>query len=259
MSDPKHRSKPRKPTKSAIKKPTVATKLSLAEAFKPGAFTDEELRAAWTEALAPLYAELSQLKKQLADKGVRPFLAGRSSRDLPDDVIRPYFPDMPFPELQLQYRALTEKLFEESYFPLMKYRKEYQAEGDAFRDRFMDMTPAEVNRYLREYQGPDLGPINAWWLAGFSRDPVMIERMGEISRRPRRRKPKWSTQVRDVAEAAYQEWTKNANQPHPAWETTWGAFAKACISLIEQKTGVRVPEETLRRSILPAKKFPRPD
>ncbi len=232
MSETKRRRKSPPPTKTSRKKPTSADKLSLKEALTPGTLTDSELHELWQAAVTPL----------------QEFLVAHSQRYA---IARRARLQENLKEIRIQIQAAEHEL--SMFLPPWRSRGAHLAEGERFRKQFIDLTPGEVTNYLITK------PINVWWLAGFSGDPAMLKRMRENAQRPRRRKPKWSAEVREVAEKAYREWMKNANQPHPAWEPSWGAFAKACIDLIEQKTGVRVPEEALRRSILPAKKFPRPD
>ncbi len=253
--------KPDKTKKTARKQPIPATKLPVREVMRPGAFTEAELKAAWADAYAPVHEELRKLSAQLSNLGVKPLPVSPSS-ELTEDAIKEFFPDLPYPEIQSQYRALSKRVSQEEFIPLMAHRREREEAGAAFRKLFKDMTPADINRYLREYRGPLYEPIDVWWLVGFSGDHAMMRVMSERAKRPRpaaRRGRKWNEQIRAVAEKAYREWIESANEPHPAWHTSWREFAKLCIDLIKRETGVDVPEDALRRSILPARNFPRPE
>jgi len=137
----------------------------------------------------------------------------------------------------------------------LKSSRAAQREGAKFRKDFMNLTPMEADEYLRTIH------IDVWWLAGFSGDDALIRHMRDIASRPRpnaRGRSKWPPKVRECAEKAYRQWIKNAEQPHPAWNPSWKSFANACIQQIEKNTGISVSEDSLRRFLLPAKKFRRP-
>ena len=223
------------------KRSAPLAKLSLSEVLRSGEYTEAEIQDAFRDALIGVRS-LSELHPM-------------GDEDL-DGAIEKLLPQLPS-ELHDWVCSMLDKLQ-----LALESQKRHEAEGAAFRKRFLDMTPFDVDQYLRNYQGSRSEPINVWWLAGFSGDPAMMKRMRENAKRPRpkaRGRSKWSKEVLDVAESAYREWVKSAQHPHPAWNTSWGTFAKACVALIKKKTGVTVPEEKLRRSILPASRFPRPE
>jgi len=246
--------KPRKTEKNSQKQPTPATTLPLAELMRPGAFAEADIRAAWISGLQPLIEQyqfitqyLDYLKWQFADRDT-----------IADAIHKEGYSSQLLLDLQSRQHEISEKLTRLTG-PTRWYEptppKEYKEEGAEFRRKYKDMTPLEVNEYLLNR------PINVWWLVGFSGDSAMMKKMQERAQRPRpgaRRGRKWNKQVRDAAESAYREWIKNA-QTHPVWNASWGKFAKVCIDLIKRETGVDVPEDALRRSILPVNKFPRPE
>lgn len=119
--------------------------------MRPGAFTEAELQAAWADAYAPVYEELRKLRTQLSNLGLKPLPALPSS-EITDDDIKEFFPNLPCQEIQSQYRALRKRLYQEEFIPLMAHRREREEAGAAFRKKSKDMTPADINRYLREYR-----------------------------------------------------------------------------------------------------------
>jgi len=222
--------------KIARRKSDRASDLPISKALKPGVLTEEDTRAICEETLELFRQSLAAVVE-----------AARMSRVLGNCQQA---------ETLGRWSDQGEKYIEAQINEAPKSLQDQQKEGARFRQDFMDMTPIEANNYLRTHR------VDVWWLAGFSGDPELIKRMKEIASRPRpgaRRGRKWNEEVRAVAEKAYREWIDSANKPHPAWRTSWGAFAKACIDLIKRKTGADVPEDALRRSILPARKFPRPE
>lgn len=52
---------------------------------------------------------------------------------------------------------------------------------------------------------------------------------------------------------------KAASEASGLWGTSWAGFAPLCVAQIKKDTGEDVSEESLRRSILPVGKFPRPE
>lgn len=221
--------------KTVRRKSARAGDLPLSKALKPGVLTAEDTRAICEE-------ELERIRQSL-DVVVE---CARINRALGNHQQA---------ETLQRWVYQGGKDIEVEINAAHKSFQDHQKEGARFRQDFMDMTPIEVNHYLRTHR------VDPWWLAGFSGDPELMKRMTEIASRPRpgaRHGRKWNEEVRDVAEAAYREWIESAVQARSVWRTSWGAFAKACIDLIKSKTGVDVPEDALRRSILPANKFPRP-
>ena len=152
-----------------------------------------------------------------------------------------------------QHQELTERL--KGIKGTLELAEAHESEGAQFRQRFLDKTPAEVNEYLCTH------PVDVWWLAGFSGDNKLAQRMREKAKRRRpkaRGRSKWPKEVHDHAQACYREWRKAAVDADGPWGTTWRKFAPVCLKRIRDKTGVQLKEEQLRRFILPAKNFPRP-
>lgn len=142
--------------------------------------------------------------------------------------------------------------------------RKHMEQGKQFRKQFSRTAVADIARYITQNK------IDAAWLIGFADDEALTRqvkrhlremqrsRMSELAKRPRKRKSKWPQAVRDEAIACYREWIEAATSASDLWGTTWRAFSMLTIKRIRQKTGIKVPEDSLRRLILPAKRFPRP-
>ena len=78
-----------------------------------------------------------------------------------------------------------------------------------------------------------------------------------IAKLRRRRPSKWGQNVHQAAREFYSE--RYAAYQRDAVYWTWRDFAPQCIEHVKQQTGKLLEEEQLRRYVLPASRYPRPD